>query len=98
MDALAARYASALKDELDTSETGHTHEVMCTSVMFLWHAGAHTPCQVTTDGGTPVLWTALTQEHPDPPGGGSYVEFTVGERTDVNPWPPNVGPVMTPTG
>lgn len=99
IDGEAARYANALALKLDEREPGHTHTVVCTSVMFLWMSGAHTPCQVTTDTGAPVVWTALTQEHPDPPGGGPYIEFTVGKRTDVNPWPPNLPPVTpaTPT-
>ncbi|KGN34389.1 hypothetical protein N802_12335 [Knoellia sinensis KCTC 19936] len=89
----AARYAETLAAQLDKNEPGRTHAVTCTPVMFLWWTGAHTPCEVSIDGGTPVVWTALTQEHPDEPSGRQYVEFTVGDRTDVRPWPPSVPPV-----
>lgn len=87
LDAEAALYAATLAGQLDEREPGRIHTVTCTPVMFLGYTGAHTPCEVTTDGGAPVTWTALTQEHLEPPGG-KYVEFTVGERADVNPWPP----------
>ncbi len=96
IEAMAVRYADALAQQLDRIEPGHTHSVTCTGVMFLNWTGAHTPCEVTTDSGAPVLWTALTQEHPTGPND-RYIEFTVGERTDVNPWPP-VLPSVTPTG
>ncbi|KGN34388.1 hypothetical protein N802_12330 [Knoellia sinensis KCTC 19936] len=87
MSGLAWQTQEALRAELDRSDPGHIHDVVCQPVPMFHMAGASTRCDVTTDGAAAVRWTALTVPGTAPEGG-QVVEFTHGERKDLPPFPP----------
>lgn len=86
MGVAAARYADALKAHVDQAHPGHTHEATCQVVPMLWIPGASTRCTVTTDGVATEEWTALTTAGSG--AAGNTIEFSVGRRTDLPPFPP----------